>query len=245
MIAIVLVSVTAFGIFSFAARTNSTGTHHTTTRTASSSSPPAHSFAPQSTTTKIPSQITTNPVAHNTTLKGSSTDPCITYSGDTKLYWNHVYDSKRLDTKNECVTVEGTVYSKPGGGTVEDEDGDLHFTLTLDPQYTKYSNKYDCSPSDPDYKQCQSHPDKIVVEVICHKEPSQSYNTKWNYYCKGVDPKRVPLANTMPAQGEHLSVSGRWVQDMGDPRWEPPPNTPPGTHDPWMEIHPAIDVHKT
>src|SRR6188768_733690 len=110
MIAIVLVSVTAFGTFSFAARTNSTGTHHTTTRTASSS--PAHSFTPQS-TTKIPSQITTNPVAHNTTLKSSSTDPCITYSGDTKLYWNHVYDSKRLDTKNECVTVEGTVYSKP------------------------------------------------------------------------------------------------------------------------------------
>jgi hypothetical protein len=242
MIAIVLVSATAFGTFSFAARTNSTGTHHTT---ASTSSSPAHSFTPQSTTTKIPSQITTNPVANNTTLKSSSsTDPCITYSGDTELYWDHVYDSKRLDTKNECVTVEGTVYSKPGGGTVEDEDGDLHFTLKLDPQYTKYSNKYDCSPTDPDYKQCQSHPDKIVVEVICHKEPSQSYNTKWNYYCKYIDPKRVPLANTMPAQGEHLSVSGRWVQDMGDPRWEPPPNTPPKTHEPWMEIHPAIDVYK-
>jgi hypothetical protein len=66
--------------------------------------------------------------------------------------------------------VEETVYSKLGGGTVEDEDRDLHFTLTLDPQYTKCSNKYDCSPTDPDYKQCQSHPDKIVVEVICHKE---------------------------------------------------------------------------
>jgi hypothetical protein len=72
MIAIVLVSATAFGTFSFAARTNSTGTHHTT---ASTSSSPAHSFIPQSTTTKILSQITTNPVAHNTTLKSStSTD---------------------------------------------------------------------------------------------------------------------------------------------------------------------------
>lgn len=32
MIAIVLVSATAFGTFSFAARTNSTGTQHTTTK---------------------------------------------------------------------------------------------------------------------------------------------------------------------------------------------------------------------
>ncbi|HEY6884608.1 MAG TPA: hypothetical protein VI278_11270 [Nitrososphaeraceae archaeon] len=82
--------------------------------------------------------------------------------------------------------MEGTVYSKPGGGTVEDEDGDLHFTLKLDPQYTKYSNKYDCSPNYPDYKQCLSQPDKIVVEVICHTEPRKWYNIKWNYPCMAI-----------------------------------------------------------
>jgi len=37
-----------------------------------------------------------------------------------------------LDTKNECVTVTGTVSSAIGTGTTHDEDGDLHFTLTLD-----------------------------------------------------------------------------------------------------------------
>ncbi|MBV9177396.1 MAG: hypothetical protein JO297_10185, partial [Nitrososphaeraceae archaeon] len=44
-----------------------------------------------------------------------------------------------------------SVYSKVGGGgrTADDDGGDLHFTLTLDKQYEKYSNSADptCTPS--------------------------------------------------------------------------------------------------
>ena len=36
-----------------------------------------------------------------------------------------------------------SVYSKVGGRTEEDDDGDLHFTLTLEKQYEKYSNSAD------------------------------------------------------------------------------------------------------
>jgi len=51
----------------------------------------------------------------------------------------------------------------------------------------------------------------------------------------------------MLAQGEHLSVSGRWSMTWAIRvgYYHHQTNTPPGTHDPWNEIHPAIDVHKT
>ena len=57
----------------------------------------------------------------------------------------------------------GTVYSS-SSGTTEEPDGDLHFTLQLDPQYEKYSNQFD--------PQCILHPagsppcKNIIVEII-------------------------------------------------------------------------------
>ena len=126
MIAIVLVSSVAFGIFSFAVKTSKISSIDSMS---------------------IPSQITSK----------TSMDPCS--SSKTVYYlWDHVYavkngnpkwdlDPGRLDANAPCVTVTGTVYSKVGGGTEEDE-GDLHFTLTLDKQYEKYSNSEDptCVP---------------------------------------------------------------------------------------------------
>jgi hypothetical protein len=126
--------------------------------------------------------------------------------------------------------VTGTVYSS--GGTHEEPDGDLHFTLQLDPQYEQYSNKFDpqCIPHPAGSQPCKN----IIVEVICHNPVGSSYIQEFGDYSKGVN----SIFPGMPPQGERLSVSGRWVQDLDE--------TMPQAqrHAPWNEIHPASDIHK-
>jgi hypothetical protein len=122
--------------------------------------------------------------------------------------------------KPPCITVTGTVYSAVGSGTQDDPDGDgdLHFTLALDPAFTKYSVPNDCNPS-------KTGCTNIIVEVICHTQPLTKYITTWTDYCAGVPSKYPPKA--FPRQGERLSVSGTFVNDDGK----------------WNEIHPASDIH--
>ena len=105
--------------------------------------------------------------------------------------WNHVYGKTRINgTKTfyrfhdygQCITVTGTVYSS--AGTTQEPDGDLHFTLQLDPQYEHYSNQFDpqCIPHGGSGTPCKN----IIVEVICHNAIDSSYN-KFGDYCKGVN----------------------------------------------------------
>jgi len=153
--------------------------------------------------------------------------------GNGKEPWNrpnpalHITTPSRLETKNECITVTGNVSSQMGSGTTHDPDGDLHFTLLLDPKYTHYSTPNDCKPATTGCKQ-------IIVEVICH-EPSipkqNGYFNKWGDYCHDVDHSRIPLSGSPkgPPYGQHLSVSGRYVLDKDN--------------DNWGEIHPAINIH--
>jgi hypothetical protein len=118
-------------------------------------------------------------------VEGRGTDP-----------WNRPQPGykadSRLTTKIDCITVTGNVSSQIGSGTTHDADGDLHFTLLLDPQYTKYSTPNDCKPTT---KGCKN----ILVEVICH-EPSISskngYFTQWGDYCKEVDHSKIPLSGS-------------------------------------------------
>ena len=55
-----------------------------------------------------------------------------------KYLWDHTYGKNgkageiRLKDYGACITVTGTVYSSSSGSTKE-PDGDLHFTLQLDP----------------------------------------------------------------------------------------------------------------
>ncbi len=80
-----------------------------------------------------------------------------------------------------CITGTGTVYSS--GGTHKELDGDLHFTLQLDPQYEKYSNQHDpqCIPYPAGSQPCKN----TIVEVICHDKVDQSYINTFGDYCKG------------------------------------------------------------
>jgi hypothetical protein len=155
IVLMVIVSVTAFGTFSFAVRTNTTHSQSITTANATH------------TTKIVPSQITTkNPVAHNaTTTLTSGTGAC---SGTDNYLWNHVYGktdasgNKRFNDYGQCITVTGTVYSAYPGGTHGEPDGDMHFTLQLDPQYEHYSNQFDpqCTPHPAGSPPCKN----IIVE---------------------------------------------------------------------------------
>jgi hypothetical protein len=158
--------------------------------------------------------------------------PC---SNTDKYLWDHIYGKTdqsgkkiRLKDNGGCITVTGTVYSS--GGTHEEPDGDLHFTLQLDPQYEKFSNQHDpqCIPHPAGSPSCKN----IIVEVICHDKADQSYITTFGDYCKGVN----SVFQGEPHQGDRLSVSGRWVQDLDQ--------TVPNPHAPWNEIHPASNIHK-
>jgi len=86
--------------------------------------------------------------------------------------------------------------------------------------------------------QCIPHPagspacKNIIVEVICHNKVDQIYITTFGGYYKGVN----SVFQEEPHQGDRLSVSGRWVQDLDQ--------TMPNPHSPWNEIHPASNIHK-
>jgi hypothetical protein len=160
----------------------------------------------------------------------SSTGGSYPCSNTDKYLWDHTYGKTdhtgqkiRLKDNGGCITVTGTVYSS--GGTQEEPDGDLHFTLQLDKQYEHYSNPFDpqCIPHPVGSPPCKN----IIVEVICHNKVDQSYISEFGDYCKGVN----SILQGEPHQGDRLSVSGRWVQDLDQTALNP--------HAPWNEIHPA------
>ncbi|MGN6624281.1 MAG: hypothetical protein ACTHKK_09085 [Candidatus Nitrosocosmicus sp.] len=229
----VVLSATAFNTFSFAEMTNNT--NNTSSQSAATTT--------NTNTAKVPSQIitTTNPVVRNITLMSGSGCSNVNYlwnhvygaSGDGKHQWSQpgpIHKSKsRLTELQPCVTVTGQVYSiypptAPGRGTHDDPDGDLHFTLTL-LDHPEYSNS-----KDPSCKSFDGLPDpchNIIVEVICHTTPAQSYSN-WGDYCNNVN--SIYPHGQFPKQGDKLTVSGKLVRDEDEG---------------WNEIHPASDIHIT
>ena len=190
------------------------------------------SFAASSNGTQ--SQSTISPPPPPTPSSTGGPHPC---TNTDKYLWDHTYGKTgtggeiRLKDIGQCITVTGTVYSS-SGGTTEEPDGDLHFTLQLDPQYEKYSNQFDpqCIPHPAGSPACKN----IIVEVICHNKIDQSYIQKFGPYCNGVN----SILQGEPHQGDKLLVSGRWVTDLDET--EPPQHR----HASWNEIHPASYIKK-
>jgi hypothetical protein len=234
----ILLSSVAFGTFSYGV-TTSTGVQPPTAKVHSSiNAVPSNATLHSSTTNKrAPSQIT-NSVAHNATTSIT----CSTVDAkNAEFLWKHVYDPPRLTVLKPCITVTGTVYSSTG--TKNEPDGDLHFTLTLDSQYvplglTKPQNcalKASNSPGFEDaalQTSASATCDRLIVQVICHNAIASSYD-HFGKYCKGVN-SAYPY-NMQPPQGEHLTVSGRLVNDCDTT----------GTCNGWNEIHPASYVKKS
>jgi hypothetical protein len=191
------------------------------------------SFAASSNGTQ--SQSTTSPSSSTLPTSTGGPYPC---TNTDKYLWDHTYGKTdhtgqkiRLKDSGQCITVTGTVYSS-SGGTTDEPDGDLHFTLQLDPQYEKYSNQFDpqCIPHPAGSPACKN----IIVEVICHNKVDPSYINKFGPYCNGVN----SILQGEPHQGDKLLVSGRWVTDLDET--EPPQHR----HAPWNEIHPASYIKK-
>ena len=233
LVLIVVLSVTAFNTFSFAASTNNTNNPS-----------PATSITTNEKTTS-PS-IGTNPVKPNTpnpttslTSVPSSSSSSSTCTNTDNYFWKHVYNVDNGEPWGQnpgrlkitpdsqykygsCVTVTGQVYSAVStGGTHDEPDGDLHFTLALDQTYWGLSN------NDPKCTPSVSHGlpvgcRNIIVEVICHKDPDSSY-LKHGNYCDKVN--SIFPHGQFPQQGLKLKVSGKLVRDDGEGKWN--------------EIHPA------
>jgi hypothetical protein len=130
-----------------------------------------------------------------------------------KYLWDHTYDHRRLvEHKPECVVLEG----KMGNIHTGEGDGDLHFSVTPDSKFSDILNK--------------ANNGEMVVEIICWDKPGSSYIKQFGNFCEGVDSRsHVPALKA----GDHLRVTGKWVQDIGFP-------TP--THPKWNEIHPAEKI---
>jgi hypothetical protein len=118
--------------------------------------------------------------------------------------WAHVYHPDRLHVVRQCMTVRGTVTE------VEWEpDGDLHIRLATRPALVNSVND-------------QYQAGDLVLEEICQGTVSQA---DAEAACGGV-----PHDLTIPAVGDHVTVTGSYVLDANHG---------------WMEIHPVTRLTVT
>ena len=119
--------------------------------------------------------------------------------------WAHVYDPARLHILDPCITVTGHVT-----GIIKEDDGDYHMNIRVDPQFQELLN----GSNEKYFK------GTLVVEAVCQL-PS-SYREVISV-CKDYS-NEIP----QPAIGQHVSVAGSYVLDIG--------------HAGWAEIHPVTSI---
>jgi hypothetical protein len=141
--------------------------------------------------------------------------------GAGKSHWSHAQTYSRLKPLlPACIIFEGVVRGTPSD---PEGDGDLHINLT--PDGTKGNDNFALLN--------QYNTKGLVAEVICWDTPN--YNKYSNFqgrFCDGVNPHgHIPILN----QGDHVRVTGKWVQDVGYPN---------PTHPQWNEIHPVESIEK-
>jgi hypothetical protein len=104
--------------------------------------------------------------------------------------WNHVYNPKRLQQLQSCVSVTGTITES----NVE-PDGDQHLLLKVDPGQGKLTNKRNSKKKGGD----------LVIEIVCANPTSMK---KVKSACAGYT-NRIPI----PSVGAHVRVTGTYVND--------------------------------
>ncbi|HET6964841.1 MAG TPA: hypothetical protein VFH58_08710 [Acidimicrobiales bacterium] len=129
----------------------------------------------------------------------------------------NVYHPNRLTVVNACMTVSGTVES-----VRSESDGDTHFDLALDPQFSSLLRPANSS----------GQHGWLVAEIVPADEPGcipgqppRPATGTYDYgICTGAD-------ETVPAVGTHVYVTGPYVLDED--------------HGGWAEIHPvwAVSSH--
>ena len=122
---------------------------------------------------------------------------------DTTL-WKHVVHPEKFVTDKKCITVTGKIVSLE-----IKKDGDEHILLKPDGDYKYLLNERNMKKM----KGC------LVVEIICvYKSGEPDARAACSGYTNKV---------AIPRKGEHVSVTGTYVQDE---------------HHSWMEIHPVSSI---
>lgn len=142
----------------------------------------------------------------------SNTSPAAPASGSSGGNWDCITHKERLKVLADSVTVTGTVLSASGGPHFA-PDGDLVFSLKLDPQFKNLVNAKNNGTK---------YAGGIWVEGVCQKA-----NKAPEARHKG-DCKCSPTKFTTPKVGQRLRISGAHVTDLGE--------------DGHAEIHPATSI---
>jgi hypothetical protein len=135
------------------------------------------------------------------------------FSQTDTTFDNHVFNPKRFKVLANSITITGIVEQ-----LVPAPDGDVHIVIKLDSGQGNRINENNIAI----WNGC------LVAEVICEHEPTDKSGV--GYICKGYQNKIE-----VPKIGEHISVTGKFVTDMGKG-----PFGPYG----WNEIHPVTKIEK-
>jgi hypothetical protein len=109
---------------------------------------------------------------------------------------SHVYNPSRLQVVKQCITASGTV-----DRVIEEDDGDVHLRLMLDPAYSNLTNSANDLYQNGD----------LVVEIICVGPIIQADAVS---ACQNYS-NNIPVPNV----GQRIIVSGPYVLDTDHYSW--------------------------
>ena len=104
--------------------------------------------------------------------------------------WQHVYHPQRLEIREQCISVSGTIQK-----VRREPDGDDHIQLKLDPAYAGFINKENVARQDGD----------LVVEPVCENPVTQA---DAKAACRDYHSDIV-----VPPVGSHVTIVGSYVLD--------------------------------
>ncbi len=109
---------------------------------------------------------------------------------------NHVYNPDRLVVLEPCKTVSGTVMK-----VIQEQDGDTHVRLNVDPQYSNTINQANIN----------GQHGYLVLEIVCAYPVTQT--DAIDACTKYTNEIRIPKV------GEHIEVTGQFVSDSDHGGW--------------------------
>lgn len=145
-------------------------------------------FAQQKPSKPKPS-ATSTPKAHVDPALAAAAKPFVTTGCNANL-WKHVYNPKRLQVIEPCISVIGTIHH-----VKKEADGDDHIQLMLDPEYAGLLNNLNKT----------DQAGALVAEPVCQGPVTQPDAVS---ACKDIHP-----TVDVPAQGTRVRVLGSYVLD--------------------------------
>lgn len=114
----------------------------------------------------------------------------LTTCGDLDFQWKHVYNPDRLEVKQDCISLTGTIEK-----IIKEKDGDAHIRLKLDLEYSNLINQ----------KNIDAQNGSLVVEPVCLYSITQESALG---ICNGWHNEII-----LPPVGTHVIAHGSYVLD--------------------------------